>query len=443
MGNFLILLRTVYFFCSKRKINYCSQVTHWSVSLVGSILVFSAASLGIADSRPFERAMIFTAKSNNIGLFLGMYDGSIDLGIEPDLIVGTCGGALAGAIIGAFPNREARTAYINSSSFHRLMLAPRHLKPSTANVAWTFLSWTLSAMGLKRGLPNIYGRTVLDVPMNTTGSHLDVPFPSGDSAPRVIFLSAEVMFRPGDHKSDFPERKFIYETYFADPDTAERLHGLTSVIGENYRRSFVFEETRVQVGHDLSTAMRASIADPYYISPAQIDGRIYITGGVNLYPLETIGQIADHLVVTHQNAWSSLPTGNAFKTNFGYSSKKRLKEIQNYPAEYWVDLSDSNRQIGKSNFKPKIRFVKKDSQLEVAVGQSSRVENESDGKSYLIPRLRLVEQIPEDIEEFQTHFWIQHELGYQRMLEAAQNPGSRSHLRIKRNKSLPKKAAGA
>ncbi|MFM8930476.1 MAG: hypothetical protein ACKOS8_01190, partial [Gemmataceae bacterium] len=57
-------------------------------------------------AKPFTRAIILSGMGLNFVTYLGLSDAALDAGVEPDLVIGASGGAVAAAIIAAYPERE-------------------------------------------------------------------------------------------------------------------------------------------------------------------------------------------------------------------------------------------------------------------------------------------------------------------------------------------------
>ena len=108
-----------------------------------------------SQAKPFNRAIILSGMGLNFVTYLGLYDAALDAGVEPDLVIGASGGAVAAAIIAAFPDRQDRRRFLESEQFYRFFEAievehprpagqigsqwschihPGHRKPLSANL---------------------------------------------------------------------------------------------------------------------------------------------------------------------------------------------------------------------------------------------------------------------------------------------------------------------
>ncbi|HAQ37810.1 MAG TPA: hypothetical protein DCQ58_04810, partial [Saprospirales bacterium] len=56
-----------------------------------------------STQKPFKRSLILPGGGFKMAMHLGSYHAMLQAGLEPDLIVGTCGGGLTAGIIEMFP----------------------------------------------------------------------------------------------------------------------------------------------------------------------------------------------------------------------------------------------------------------------------------------------------------------------------------------------------
>jgi hypothetical protein len=67
----------------------------------------------------YERCMVLAGGGFRFGYYLGMHAAAVDAGQEPDLLLATCGGAVAGAIIRNLPDSAARKAWVASPQLYQ------------------------------------------------------------------------------------------------------------------------------------------------------------------------------------------------------------------------------------------------------------------------------------------------------------------------------------
>lgn len=73
----------------------------------------------------YQRAVLFSGGGTRFGLYLGMYAALDEMGLKPDLLIASCGGSLAAAIIQAFERDAERKSYLQSEEFYRFICGHR------------------------------------------------------------------------------------------------------------------------------------------------------------------------------------------------------------------------------------------------------------------------------------------------------------------------------
>ncbi|HEX7988139.1 MAG TPA: hypothetical protein VF616_31830 [Duganella sp.] len=76
--------------------------------------------------------MVLAGGGFRFGYYLGMHAAAIDAGRAPDLLLATCGGAVAGAIIAGLPDTAARKAWLGSRRMYEFLGDLRSSERATA-----------------------------------------------------------------------------------------------------------------------------------------------------------------------------------------------------------------------------------------------------------------------------------------------------------------------
>ena len=76
----------------------------------------------------FNNAFILSGGGTRLMIYLGMYAALENLEIKPDVLIGTCGGALAATVINSFPDNNARKEYLKSEEYFRFITKKRLTK---------------------------------------------------------------------------------------------------------------------------------------------------------------------------------------------------------------------------------------------------------------------------------------------------------------------------
>jgi len=72
----------------------------------------------------YSTALVFSGGGPNVPMFLGILEGLESQGVRPDVIIGTCGGSIATALVRAIPDPEQRRKYVKSDEFRTCLRSP-------------------------------------------------------------------------------------------------------------------------------------------------------------------------------------------------------------------------------------------------------------------------------------------------------------------------------
>lgn len=352
------------------------------------------------DAR-FARVLVFPGGGFQFAMFLGMLDALESQGRRPDVVIGTCGGGIAAAIATAIPTSAERRALVESEEFFRLL--GRVKMGNTSLFSALARVWYMHRIGwFSDSLPNIFTETLLSVPPELSLPALDRPFAS--SGMRAVIIAARLAFGPSDAGKPRRGRKVYRQVYFTDPDTAQLLRGLQSPIAQLYPDSAVELETAVDERQLPMVAARLGVTDPYYVNPiALADGQYYLTGAIDIQPLETAHRLGREVFIPFSAGSGRSVERRAFLSTFQYDFNVRLRHGTSGQATYWIDTSDSAMMHDEYGFDPRLDVFS----------------------------LSVKMRIPERFEEYRQKIRGQWEYGWQRAMEALGRPeNSKAHIRM-------------
>ena len=363
--------------------------------LLLAVLVFGFFSPehSFAAEKKFKRALVMGGMGVAPGIGLGMIAGLTKSKHAPDLIIATCGSAMAAAIYSAYPDATLSLDFAKSPEFKAIIDQTKIETKNLLKVQRNF------ARAKKMNLvPPIFSQTILHVPEVMEKFLPDQSQGETQTAPKIIILSARSHFGPeavGKFKS---KEKTFTQVFFTDKETGSLLKDYRSPIAAQFPDSNVAEKTAVMTSNSLEEAARASISDPFLLNPGKIDGAYYFTGAVDLFPLELAAELADEVISNYPLSMFTDYEDLAIRSTFGFNQTASvLHDIQNTQVK-WVDLTGS----AELKFDP-------------------------------YPKgLSLRNGIPFGLEDYQTGIQAQWDLGYTRAIEAidAQTLGpSKKHLR--------------
>jgi hypothetical protein len=354
-------------------------------------------SADIQKAQPFERVQIFTGGAFSVPGFIGAYDGEVDAGYTPDVIIGSCGGAWAVAIIKAFPDRQERTRFIKSAQFQELLRAPETDASLLSAVSELAHSWSLEYR-TPRVDANLFSNQLFEVPMSTSVAALNSSFSA--TGPRAIIIGSKTSISSKDIGESLAGRKVFQEILYTDPDTAQHLSGFVSPVSVG-ASSTVEPSTLTITDHSLSAAARVSVTDPYLINPVSEGGSTFFGGAIDLYPVELAKALGSEVSMDVESKMPPFAEGSIWSI-FGFGMNERRAIALDEQVDHWMDFTNMDPQGSKKD-----------------VGFTS-------------PKigLHLSNGVPANETEFAQSVTDQYKVGYFRAQESLQLPiGDLTHIR--------------
>jgi predicted acylesterase/phospholipase RssA len=314
------------------------------------VLLFTSTFTSHASAnltKKFKRAVVFSGKSLNTAIFMGMYDAAEDAGKPIDLVIGACGGSVGAALVHTEPNRSARLQFLKSLSYYQAL---KTVELSEINF-FEFLSimrWQKLAayrnmnvrVNERLVLPNWFNFSLVKVPQAINGlEKFQTPFNSNGT--RIVLLAARATFAVPKTEQSIPGKKLFKEVYFTDAELAQQLQNMKSFIGTTYPNSTVEENIEVQTTETVMQAVRAGIADPIYVGPGKIGDQNYFSGGVDLDPVPLAKELAQEVIAAYPVPFESSVEVPLLKALYSYQPNDYVRRIVLAGNDHWVDFSDS------------------------------------------------------------------------------------------------------
>ena len=362
----------------------------------------------VRAGKPFRRAILFAGLGPDAIVHLGIYDAAIDAGYPPDVIIGTSGGSLAAAMVSGYPDRQQRHALLASREFHEYLLSPCVARNSPYGVMVQSLGWMARRSPLACRPPKLFCRPVITIPVPKRPAGMEQPFPMDNHRPRVIMVAGELTFGP--ERAVHADGKYYYETWFTDEQTA-RFLPQASAIGSKYPRSAIHVQAKVVTGVSMAKAARASSSEPYSFRPYCLAGKHYTGAAINLFPLELAQSIAHEVIVPRSPPTNRLQDTSGYSA-FRYSAQHRQNWVDNADVTFRVHLRDKAEVLKGITLFPQLRFVTNKADLQ-AVSQTECEQR----RMLWCPRPLVVDNVPEDHEEFLGYVRAMWEFGYQRGMQ--------------------------
>lgn len=333
--------------------------------------------------------MVMAGGGFRFGYYLGIYAALCETGRAPDVLLASCGGAIAAGIVQAFPGSAERKAWLSSPAMYQFWL---QLKSNEqASISRALLAALKRRFFVKKAatIPDLFHDYLFEVPnvlpwpeMPAINTDLDVAIIAG----KLLYDETEVGQPRGS-------RKLFAETVFCSPRSASLLQGASSPLsdGDNAIAAQLLTDTAMP----MAQAMRASVSDMYYFRCHSYQGNHYIGGVIDLFPIEVAKLLAEQVVMELKGPYDNFISLPALRTVLGIDGNQRLRHVLQQTADLWVDTSDMTQALVENQIYKKILWQKN--------------------------TIKLI--APPNYESYLAMIDAQWQYGYQRGLNAAATPG--------------------
>jgi predicted acylesterase/phospholipase RssA len=279
--------------------------------------------------------MVMAGGGFHFGYYLGIHEAMCASGKRPDLLLASCGGAIAAALIQALPDDEARKAWLCSTQMYQFWCGLK--STSKAKVTHAFAS----AMRRRflghnaKYIPDLFNDYMFDIPLN-----LPLPVPVRKTVD-VAIVAGKLNYAEHEVGQLRGQRKLFSEIVFCEQRAADLLHEFPVPLSDaRYGDHAIDAELLTDVTMPLADAVRASISDMYYFRCHSHASGDYMGGVVDLFPLEVASHLADSVIMELKAGYDETYGIPALRTVLGINGNDRLQHVLEQHADVWVDTSD-------------------------------------------------------------------------------------------------------
>lgn len=364
-------------------------------------------------NKPYQRAVLFSGGGSRFGYYVGMYQALDDAGKAPDLIIASCGGSLALGILNIAPTPDAARQLLSSRSCHELIKRivakpPNHRSQYLSAAWWRWLRTQQAKQPLLSSLAKLPQKLV-------SGALSEVKLSGANQASiRQDFyrhmpqsLTDLALFAVCDehHQPLWQEHKFMQQLSElgwgqSDPEplttdlpttqaaafagiiiTSEYLgkaaatpwrqvlscdhqHTVTYLdrhpmecaihrLAPQWIAADIYATTEIP----MATAVRASIADMYYLPPIIWQSRTLTGGVLDLTPIELACHLANTIFAERKSGYDKLLAEPAIYHTYGFLPNQRLQQVMGRQSKFkpkskfkhshihWLDCADNRQHI--------------------------------------------------------------------------------------------------
>ncbi|MDN3398506.1 patatin-like phospholipase family protein [Psychrobacter sp. APC 3426] len=394
-------------------------------------------------AKPYERVQLFSGGGSRFGYYLGSYAALVAHDLTPDMIVGTCGGSLSAYLVNLAPDPKDLQELMCSRELYHVIAAIRHVAPDEASkrlkiryMTQAFKRWRLTkqkANGQRQPQADNYEQILdelqqlamfrvdneeqwLDGLSGFSLKHNNNSF--NPTAPEIAIIASRLYptANQGITASNSVHNDFrLQELLFAPP----RLAALDLIAEKLNSPAHTFANGRINQSvktltkWDFSPAIRASMADMYYLPPTHIAALGWCLGGViNLTPIELACQLGHSVFAETKAGYDSWLAAPAIQRVFGFDPNERLAQVQGLDSTETLTRADSVETSPRVNQLHWLPFADNAQQL-----ARQHVQ-----KRFKI-RQMTVELIHSDYDGFVQQMQAQWRYGYQRTTDYIQQHG--------------------
>ena len=343
-----------------------------------------------AVNKPYNRVQLFSGGGSRFCYYLGSYAALVEHDLAPDIIVGTCGGSLSALLVQIAPDPKQLQQLAQSRELYQVIKAIRHVAPHEANTRLklryslnAIQRWRLSRNSTRHNqyqskddyellLNELQQLAMFRV--DNEAQWLDellafLPSDKGNgdcksTAPDIAIIASRLQpFSISNKADNIPQ---LQELLFApkrlllpnnkgssEPTLAETLNSPTYVAANGR----IDKSVKILTQWDMATAVRASMADMYYLPPIHNTDLGWCLGGViNLTPIELACQLANSVFAENKAGYDTLLAAPAIKRVFGFDPNQRLEQVHNFSPPiinhsqnssqlHWLPFADNGQQL--------------------------------------------------------------------------------------------------
>ncbi|MEC5161749.1 MULTISPECIES: patatin-like phospholipase family protein [unclassified Janthinobacterium] len=338
------------------------------------------------QSPKYQRCLVMAGGGFRFPYYLGMYAAAVDSGNPPDLLLASCGGSIAAAVIQALPDDAQRKAWVSSPAMYAFLCGLQSTPKAAIGRSFVRALKRRLQKGRTKLVPDLFDDYFFEIPP-------ELPLPPRQSydAPAVAIVGGKILFEPEDVGQLRAGRKLFAETVFGDARSAALLDGMVSPLSApQWGDNAIAPRLLTDVGMPIGDAVRISISDMFYFRCHAHEDQHYMGGVIDLFPIEVAQRMAHSVVIEMKAPFSQNAAIPALRAVLGIDGNQRLRHIHAQRADVWIDSSDVEQVLRSSGMQQKLAWR----------------EN----------RIRLV--MPADYRSFVVQVETQWQYGYQRAREA-------------------------
>lgn len=308
--------------------------------------------------------MVMAGGGGRLGIHLGMHAAACEAGEAPDLVLGTCGGALVAALVHAEPDPARQLAYLAGPEMYRFWGS---VKPKLqGGVSAALLAFAQRALDPRHAprVPDLDADALFEV----AGAWPVLDWRSDAAGPDAVLLGARLL-PAAAHVGQARAGRALLELVAIGPERVRHLvSGTPSPVGSGPHAGSAVAPKMATLDTSalaLADAVRISMTDMVYVPAAVAAGERWLGGAVDLMPVELAARMADEVWIDCKDAIPRWTMAAAWRAVLGIDALARQRQVDQTPVALRVDNRGLDEALPRSALHWQVALTRSGVQLRV------------------------------------------------------------------------------
>jgi hypothetical protein len=312
--------------------------------------------------KKYRRCLVLAGGGGRLGVHLGFHAAAVEAGLPPDVLLGTCGGALVAALIHSEPDPARQLALLAGPEMYRFWCAVQPRDPADLGAALAGVARRAFDLRHAHLVPDLDREALFKV----TGQWPTPHWRSDGVSPDVVLLGARLLPASNDVGQARAGRPLMEAVAIGPARACALLANAASAVGSGpHEGSAVAQKlaTAEAQAISLSDAVRISVTDMIYLPTAEAAGARWLGGAVDLMPVELAAKLAEDVWIDLKDPvprWTMAP---AWRAVLGFNAQRRQRQIDQTPVALRFDNRVLERDVPRSVLTRELVFSRGQLQL--------------------------------------------------------------------------------
>jgi hypothetical protein len=307
-------------------------------------------------------------------MYLGMHQALVAHGIVPDVVLGSCGGAIAATLLHLLADPKDQLEWLSSPAVYH------YWQGFTTGPHASVYQATRGAIARYFNAPTpsdaytLSQEYLFEIPAQT----LPWPDPKNAHTPDIVTMGARYLPTQNDPpqppqptqptqptQQPAPPAPQWQETAFCHAPKALQLlnNAPAAMVGGRYPASRIQPTIAARDDAPLTVLADISVRDMYYFQPRQWSGNMFIGGAINLIPIELAHRLAHRVVIETKAQANPFLLAPAWRNVWGVDAHTRIQAANAHPAHLRIDTRNFQQAIDKPLLTQRIDWLRRELRL--------------------------------------------------------------------------------